>query len=369
MRPIGGEHELQLGELSLEARDEPAAPASGRGALAQILGTLGEGMRVLLPDYLCESVVHTVMRLPRPFGFYRLRDGLYPDEDDLDRAIGAGEPVRTVVVVVSYFGLVALGQAVARMKARHPDVRVIKDDVHAPHDVANLDGADFAFTSYRKSLPVPDGARIEPPLALPLSGAPTPFHAYKALGAIVRAEVLAHGGDERLYLQLLQAGEAALDGFSEPSKGSAPPAQGPLGTASGPQRVDPAPLDLAMSPLARACLRAVDFTRVASQRRENFRLLAEAIAPLGLQPLVPLALGAVPLALPVRVRGRDRLRAQLAERRMFCPVHWPAPSGLERGSAERLYREELSLVIDQRYGAPEMERLAEALRRLGAQQV
>jgi hypothetical protein len=72
--------------------------------------------------------------------------------------------------------------------------------------------------------------------------------------------------------------------------------------------------------------------------------------------------GVSPLLLPLRVRRglRDRLRAALAARRVFCPVHWRLPSDL-RGRAfepaRQLSGDMLGLPIDQRYGDGEIDQM------------
>jgi dTDP-4-amino-4,6-dideoxygalactose transaminase len=124
----------------------------------------------------------------------------------------------------------------------------------------------------------------------------------------------------------------------------------------------------AMSWMSASLLASLDLDDIAKQRRENFRTLEAAIAPLGLESIVPLDGRRVPLFLPVRVQDRDRVRRGLAARGMFCPAHWPRPHGHDDAlaPARRLYDSELSLIIDQRYDGSDMERIAEALRDLDA---
>ena len=115
-------------------------------------------------------------------------------------------------------------------------------------------------------------------------------------------------------------------------------------------------------------LAGLDFAEAAARRRANFGVLLEALEESeAVTPLLrELPAGVSPLALPVRIDGgrRDTLRAELVRRRIFCPVHWPLPPEIDeqRFSEEhRLASEMLGLPLDQRYGAADMQRLADEL--------
>jgi len=214
--------------------------------------------------------------------------------------------------------------------------------VHAPLDVAHLRGADYAFTSLRKALPVPDGALVTPPFAMILDDQPaSAFALAKLAGGLAKDARRFEPAEDSSFLALLRQGEELLDG-------------------DGAYRA-------AMSWMSASLLEGIDRDAVAARRRRNFVDLAARIEPLGLRPIVPLAEGSVPLFLPVRLAGRDAVRQELAGEGIFCPAHWPAPAGaLGVASAARLYESELSLVIDQRYDAADMERIAAVLVRSGA---
>ena len=66
---------------------------------------------------------------------------------------------------------------------------------------------------------------------------------------------------------------------------------------------------------------------------------------------------------PIRIRNRDKLRKYLMYHRIYCAVHWPF-DGCQMESrlmAKRNAEELLSLPIDQRYGAKEIDYLCEVL--------
>ena len=68
----------------------------------------------------------------------------------------------------------------------------------------------------------------------------------------------------------------------------------------------------------------------------------------------------VPLFVPVCIKNglRDKLRTYLIENAVYCPVHWPSHNGCEN----QLYKEELSLICDQRYNSDDMIRQIELIK-------
>ncbi len=339
MRPIGGEFEVAPSQLGRPRTAGPRQAASGRGALFQILMHIQQTRAasvVLLPDYLCGSVLQAVAVAGLVPRFYHVGSDLRAERSNLRAALKDGP---TILLLISYFGLVDLTGDIAFARQTCPSLVIVKDDVQSPLEVAVLRGADFAFTSLRKSFPVVDGAPIQPEFPLLLDDATaSPFALAKIAGAVAKHSRRYEPGDDRAFLALLRDGEDRLD---DGSSFRAP-----------------------MSWMSESALAGVDRAAMQERRRANFRVLEAAIKPAGLRPLVPLAEGAVPLFLPVLAPDRDTVREKLARREIYCPVHWPVPPGheLALGKANALYSSELSLVIDHRYDASDMQSIADALR-------
>jgi len=126
----------------------------------------------------------------------------------------------------------------------------------------------------------------------------------------------------------------------------------------------------AMSSISQALLESADLSTIARVRRENHNVLRRAIEEsTAIQdevvPFEPdLAPGAVPLGLPVIARQRDDLRRFLIRNRVYCPIHWPLPDAVVDGPhpvAQARNQQLLTLVIDQRYSAADMARVATLL--------
>jgi hypothetical protein len=205
----------------------------------------------------------------------------------------------------------------------------------------------LVVASLRKIAPLPDGglvfARDEPIVVPPLARGDNRAAGLRLTGLLLR-HLLGTAdeptGAEEMSLALLAAAERQLD---QDAAGSA------------------------MSNLARRILGATDLAEALARRRVNFRRLAEAfrdeprLAVIG-QPLFSaLPDGVSPLTFPLRVAAgaRDRLRAALRQRRVFCPVHWPLPDDAAAADpgARRLSQDMLGLPLDQRYRPDDMDDL------------
>ncbi len=104
-----------------------------------------------------------------------------------------------------------------------------------------------------------------------------------------------------------------------------------------------------------------DTEKVKVIRRNNARTLIEGLKNIKEINLIfdTLSKGDTPLFVPIYVgKNRDKLRNFLIENSIYCPVHWPV-SEYHNEISERvreIYKGELSIVCDQRYGTEDMLR-------------
>jgi hypothetical protein len=346
-RPIGGEMPITLADFTSGGRGS-AWPAyqgrrslrcdSGRTAIELALRHwCAQGRKpsaVWLPHYLCHSVAAGVRRASVPLRFY---------EDGPGGVTGLQPPsprADDLVVAVHYFGRVnesMLGFAAAGQR----DWGLIEDCVQSSYsDGVGISG-DYAITSLRKWWPAPDGASlhlVDDHWAAPLQAPDEGFVSRRLMAKLLR---LGDAACERRYLELVGESESRLDHSD---------------TARAP------------SWISEALLESVDLHAMTARRRMNFEVLASRLLPL-CEAGVPLRLlnselgaGEVPLALPVLlpVGLRDRLRQWLAERRIFCPIHWQLEAHAS-AAAQSSSAQMLSLPLDQRYGDSDMHRLADAV--------
>ena len=116
-----------------------------------------------------------------------------------------------------------------------------------------------------------------------------------------------------------------------------------------------------ISRLAWAILGLLDADTIARRRRRNFRHLASRLGPWAF--LAETSPRFVPVGFPVRLPSdeREKIRQYLYRQRVLPAVHWsnlPSPPH-EFAGEHALASTLLTLPCDQRYGAPEMERVAD----------
>lgn len=283
-----------------------------------------------LPSYLCRALLEPAAALGIPHRFYELSADFGMRTDRWLREVQPGD----VVLAIDFFGfpfsrpvLVAAGDAGAV---------TVRDASQALLSPADRD-SDFVLYSPRKFVGVPDGGILRlnfPRGAFPVGLEPAPEQWFQLAlrAAELRAEFDAGAATD--WYPLFQAGEEAAP--------------------TGP---------FAMSGLAAELLRhAFDYEAIAARRRANYRQLSAALADVALLPELPPEV--VPLGFPIRVPGRDELRAALFARQIFPPVHWRLDGVVPNDCQEShtLSRQLLTLPCDQRYDADDMADVIAAVR-------
>ena len=189
---IGGEFPITITDL-LRAPSLPRVNdgtyhyASGRAALYQILKYLKEQhgiTSVLLPDYLCDTILVPIRKLDVAYSFYPLNDKLELESETFMEVYKRD----AAILLINYFGLQDLSEQVAFIRSIDKDAIIIEDDVQAYYEFKKpLGNVDFKFTSLRKTFAVPDGGLVKTTHQLPVIETPNAFGQYKAAGAIMKS--------------------------------------------------------------------------------------------------------------------------------------------------------------------------------------
>lgn len=337
---IGGEFEYQqCGNSPLQSNCGTHTPytfSSGRSALFHILTYCREQLkcnRVWLPDYLCHSIVDIAVKSQLELGLYHLNDSLQPSIDEMysiDSQVGG------VILIIDYFGIVDNEPIITELK-QNTQLVIVKDLVQAPCSILNESSADFQFTSFRKAFAVPDGAWVvtEHPLSQP--SRPPKFSEYKIAASLLKGQRQNGYYSDDIYLELFEKGEALIDGD----------------------------LDADMSAFTKAHFPIDNMSRLSLIRQRNASVILAGLSDLGLKPIVMPASGSTPLFIPITLPNRDNVRKRMFASNIFLPVHWPIETNAEYSkhlvAGRRFAQEELSIIVDQRYGVKDMNRIIEML--------
>lgn len=299
--------------------------SSGRAALYQILKFLKNNKnvtRILLPDYLCSSILVPINRLKLEYEFYPLNYKLELDENSFLEVYKKFD----VVLIINYFGLQDLSNSVSIIKRIDKNAIIIEDDVQAYFEFKKpIGNVDFKFTSLRKTFAVPDGGLVKTSYKLPRVEISNTFGQYKAAAALLKS--MREGNfNDCIYLELFKKAEDLIDDE----------------------------LECSMSYIAEKLFFSLDDEHVKMRRMNNAYYLEESLKNKGISILLPLNDNKVPLFLPIFLKNRDEVRKRMYQNEVFCPIHWPL-DGLNIKCGAEMAKHELSLIIDQRYGLNEMD--------------
>jgi dTDP-4-amino-4,6-dideoxygalactose transaminase len=282
---------------------------TGRAALLAGLRTLGVGPgdEVLLPAYLCESVVTPVDAVGARPVFFPVGCSFGVDVDAIEAAITA----RTrAVVLIHYLGFPGPVEAIRDLCDRR-GIALIEDCAHALYSCLGErelgSWGDLAIFSPWKSLPMPDGGQLRvnrPGLTITMPAArPAPQWvaarlAYRALGSVEQLV----GWSPRTHL--LQRQSLRQNMHQQVSAG-------PVEEESG-------------STAAWRLLQAARPSYIVGRRRRHFaRLLAACHNLSWARPIFnDLPDGVCPLGLPLVAEDRDHWRDALLSRGVNVRTYW-----------------------------------------------
>ena len=270
--------------------------ALGRHAVEALLRQL-RSPRLWLPDYFCHEVAA------------RWRDAVVVElyEDDPRWPEPRWESLRPeprdVVVAVNYFG-VRLGAPWREWREATACV-LVEDHAHDPaSDWATTSAADYAFSSLRKTLPVPDGAILWSPRGLPLPDQPAggaDGSELKLAAMLLKGEYLGRGNDglKERFRRLQLDGE---------------------------ERLAAAPISGASAATRESLVRGVPLPWRARRSENTTRLLSSLHGWAVAEPLfTEWPADAAPLGAVLVFESadeRDAVREVLRGAGVYCPVHW-----------------------------------------------
>lgn len=342
---IGSNFDLDIGKLQVTDMHvkiflgelHPVYLDSGRSAIRVLALRLKKG-RVLLPSYICRSVVDSFGQ-DFEIEYYLVDECLQIDRESLREKM---DDTVTVVYVMHYFGILQKGEILEYL-AKEREKRgflILEDTTHSLLTAAETVG-DYQICSLRKWFPIPDGGVLYGQHTGEISSRGLLERA--SSGKVTEAMILKHlclrlsVECNSLYRRIFAEQEDAMDTQQDICR---------------------------MSEVSELLLKYMDLEGIAKARRDNWNTLIERLDHTMIQPIYQMpAEHFVPFALPVIVKDRDRFRHYLMEHQIYCAVHWPMETEHQKRIPVNctLERNILSLPIDQRYTREQMNYLAEAI--------
>jgi hypothetical protein len=315
---IGGYFALERGVgAGLPWIDEAIGYQSARSALAAALTTLRPSA-IWAPNFICGAVNDSLRSIGAQVRRYVLTEALgVPDEVSL--------AATELLICVDYFGINAA--AVDQALDRFGSDNILVDASQSLFFRPRHGGA--AVYSPRKFVGIPDGGLLRTARRMPTA------HEASEANSIRRSEHLLYrlAGLVDAGFAKFQEAEASLSGC-EP---------------------------VAISRLTDALLRSIDLENVAELRIRNYRHIAGLLHAAGIAAQ-SLPSGTVPLCLPVKCDDAIQVRSKLVAQRIFTPTYW-ADAVIPDADhvALKLRDHTVYLPCDQRYGEPELQRIASSM--------
>lgn len=325
--------------------------SSGRDSLYWILKSLNIKPRdiALLPSYLCVEVLKPFQDLNVTVKFYSIDHSMNVDMDDL---IGKLTSDVKILLFINYWGF-PLNLPSLHQKHIPTNTIVVEDNTHSilSSYIEEQTGRQIRFASYRKMLPVIDGAEVTWDQDLDTHLIPTPLKPsllhHMSIWIRIIASVLKSIWlrSPKLYPKttfrgLFYLSEHLTSRYSKP---------------------------VGMSHISKRIYKSLNFPEIISTRRTNFETLLRELD--GIDKVKPvynhLPSNVCPMGFPILVETRDRLVQHLIQERIYTPVHWAIPTEISKQNFHESWAVSdaiLTLPIDQRYSHHDMSRMASEIK-------
>ncbi len=349
---LGSEYDLDVSRLSktdnnifryLNKYKKTYYYDSGRSAIRQFAKLLAPDQRILLPEYICESVISCFKR--DNINFYRVNVDFSINIDDLASKMCTGGGV---LFLMHYYGMLQPSDKLDMIRkiADKNDYVILEDTTHSIFSASRTIG-DYMVCSVRKWMPIPKGGVLyiyNAKLGLPTETIEKCTDNKRVIGFVLKNSFLNTGYDSNEeYRRIFRESEEIIDKQQN---------------------------ELEISDFSRFIIECVDINNIIYKRKNNAELLLTYLRHrVGYQ--VSYRPSDCPFAIPVRVPDRDSFRKYLMANRIYCAVHWPWDGIMEedREQAVRNAKELISLPIDQRYNKEHIEYMIDIVDNYGGELV
>ncbi len=324
--------------------------SSGRGAISLMLSLIENKISyktVLLPAYICQSVIIPFKQKGYSCYFYDIKKDLTPDIDSIK--IFLNKELIGVFVHMGYFGFSTNDDLYDyfNKKFKSEGTIIVEDLTHTLFsNYKRYDKNDYYIASLRKWTGLPSGG----------------FLSSKTNAIEVNLEAQNDFSDMRVKaLQLkreyikLNKGELKQTFFDMLNE-----AEDILNNDLNPYSIDE---------LSNSIINELDIMKLITKRRNNFSLLLKELQEAkNIRPVFDeLPKEVCPLFFPIYAKEREKLKEALIKEKIYCPVHWPVPKEIDiskYASSNNIYKNILSIPCDQRYDIEDMRRVAANIKSL-----
>ncbi|MFD1929258.1 hypothetical protein ACFSFY_14540 [Sporosarcina siberiensis] len=323
----------------------------GRTAIKLLVKSLQDnnGLKgILLPNYLCESIIQPINAINLPYQFYEIDKNFSVVIESLQEKIKPD----WAVFHLDYFNIDKNHELLFYLKSIRSTNIIIEDITHSLFDRKEPIG-HFQIASLRKWLGIPSGALIR------TNGNTNMGKVTLLLNCKINTRVV----EKRFYAanlkknylemeELRGAKSEFLDLFSEAEV-----------------MLDESNIEVQnIDSISKQIINNFDFKSMIEIRRMNYQTLYEGLSVI---PEIELLNGypnemKVPLGFPIKVKNRNELKSVLIDAEIYPPVHWPLPKDLlliQTKANMHISENILTLPCDQRYSDIDMMRMINVIKK------
>lgn len=319
---------------------------SGRNAIKALARIIkGDGTKILLPAYTCETVILPFIDEGFEIGYYGINIDMSVNVESLLNITKDFQP--NAVLFHSYFGFDTLSANKNIIEKLHDcGIVIIEDITQSVFSDHYIECADYYVSSLRKFLAIPDGGVLFSKKTFDIMGICSPNKELVRIAIEVfdqKAEYFSVSQDEALKAKF-------RDGYIRLNK--------MIADNNHLTYINPESLQI---------FESCDVEYIRKKRQNNFKRLRAIIREIdSLSPVIfDMDDNVSPLYLPIYVKhDRKTLQKYLADNKVYCPVIWPKPGQVVCDCKEinYMYTHMLCIPIDQRYGEDDLLKIERLLR-------
>lgn len=303
---------------------------SGREALHAIAKTANKGDRILLPSFLCESMII-------PFELEELEIVYYPINNSLKADLNFIHNYKNNVqffLYMRYFGVSSLSaQELCDIKNNFPQCIFIEDRTQCGLDkITNDFIPDYRITSLRKWFPLIDGACLWTKKNI----------IFNYSNELTQFSKIRNGAMEKKYDYLISGDISKKQEYLKE-----------LGRAV--EIIDHDNHIFMMSDLAKEQLKRINISEVIEKRKVNYSIYKVHLKEIS--TIIEESDEHVPLYFPILVSNQSLIQKKLAQCNIYCPIIWPLPERVIYPEEFVIHEQILALPCDQRYNPSDIEKI------------
>lgn len=261
---------------------------------------LGSNDIVLLPSYLCSTILIPFKKLGIKFRFYKITENLTVDQKDFLNKIDENTKV---IFFINYFGFsldLPFRNLLKELKRKHK-LTIIEDTVQSFFSNIEIIG-NYAFNSFRKFFPVEGSVIVsETSIESYNDSSYNKYFFYKFTGQFLRYLKFQFGiNSTKLFLKCFA--NAEINYYQNKS--------------------------YIFNDFNKFLLSKYNIDQLCLKRKENFNFFLDQLKEISFFRSLPQDV--VPFGYPIIIDERDKKRKLLIKHNIFCPVHWHLPEEVSK---------------------------------------